>query len=109
MFGCARAIVLSAWACGFRGIRSENGLESAIAQPLNVYFYGSRTSTWYEGMAAIPRIAESQAYLDGNKRTGIGAALVFLDLNGQDDYTASGKNMKVLRGEAMIKVAKGSA
>jgi death-on-curing protein len=27
-------------------------------------------------------LAESQAFLDGNKRTAIGAALTFLDLNG---------------------------
>jgi death-on-curing protein len=29
-------------------------------------------------------IAESQAYLDGNKRTGMQAALVFLEINGID-------------------------
>jgi hypothetical protein len=31
---------LEAWG-GLHGIRSEDGLESAIAQPQNVYFYGA--------------------------------------------------------------------
>jgi len=37
-------------------------------------------------MAAVYafHIAESQAFVDGNKRTGATAALVFLDLNGWD-------------------------
>jgi death-on-curing protein len=64
---------LDAWG-GLSGLRSEHGLESAIAQPQNVYFYGN--GDLYEVAAAYAyHIAESQAYLDGNKRTGVEAAL----------------------------------
>ena len=49
-------------------MRSEDALESAIAQPLTVYFYGN--GDLYEIAAAYAfHIAESQAYFDGNKRT----------------------------------------
>ncbi len=90
---------LSAWG-GMPGIRNENGLESAIAQPVNVYHYGS--GDVYEIAAAYAyHIAESQAYLDGNKRTGIGAALIFLDLNGVD----TSKLPELDAYEVMIKVA----
>ena len=46
-------------------------------------------------------IAESQAYLDGNKRTGIHAALDFLEINGVD--TSSLPELAAY--DAMIRVA----
>jgi death-on-curing protein len=68
---------------GMNGLRDEGALESAIAQPLNVHFYGD--GDVYEiGGAYAYHIAESQAYFDGNKRTGIQAALDFLEINGVD-------------------------
>lgn len=68
---------------GLNGVRDGGALESAIAQPLNVYFYEG--GDVYEIAAAYAyHIAESQAYLDGNKRTGMQAALDFLEINGVD-------------------------
>ncbi len=68
---------------GTHGIRSEHGLESAIAQPQNVYFYGD--GDIYEIAAAYAfHIAQGQAYFDGNKRTGVAAALIFLEVNEVD-------------------------
>lgn len=90
---------LNAWG-GMPGLRNENGLESAIAQPRNVHFYGN--GDVYEIAAAYAyHIAESQACLDGNKRTGIQAALDFLEINGVD--TIGLPEMETY--EAMIKVA----
>lgn len=83
---------------GIHGLRDEGALESAIAQPLNVYFYGD--GDLYEIAAAYAyHIAESQAYLDGNKRTGIQAALDFLEINGVD----AGGLPEIAAYEAMIK------
>jgi len=82
------------------GLRSEHALESAIAQPLNVYFYGN--GDLYEIAAAYAfHIAESQAYFDGNKRTGVEAALDFLEINGID--TAPLPELSAY--DAMIRVA----
>jgi death-on-curing protein len=68
---------------GLPGLRNENGLESAIAQPQNVYLYGD--GDLYEIAAAYAfHISESQAYVDGNKRTAVQAALDFLEINGID-------------------------
>src|ERR1700733_10935530 len=63
---------------GLHGVRDENTLESAIMAAQNVYYYGG--GDVYEVAAAYAyHLAESQAYLDGNKRTGAQAAFVFLE------------------------------
>ena len=86
---------------GLHGIRDENALESAIAQPLNVYYYGN--GDIYEIAAAYAfHIAESQAYLDGNKRTGAQAALDFLEINGIDTSHLP----ELAAYEAMIQIAR---
>ncbi len=85
---------------GIHGLRDEGALESAIAQPLNVYFYGSGDLFEIAGAYAY-HIAESQAYLDGNKRTGVQAALDFLEINGVD----TSRLPELAAYEAMIAVA----
>jgi death-on-curing protein len=85
---------------GLRGLRSEHALESAIAQPLNVYFYGD--GDLYEIAASYAfHIAQSQAYFDGNKRTGVQAAVDFLEVNGID----TGPLPVLAMHDAMIRVA----
>jgi death on curing protein len=75
-------------------------LESAIAQPQNVYFYGD--GDLYEIAAAYAfHIAESQAYFDGNKRTAIQAAVDFLEINGIDTRALP----ELATYKAMIRVA----
>jgi death-on-curing protein len=66
---------------GADGVRDENALESALAQPMQEYFY--RQSDLYQIAAAYAfHIAENQPYIDGNKRTGLLSALNFLAQNG---------------------------
>jgi death-on-curing protein len=85
---------------GLHGVRSEDALESAIAQPLNVYFYGD--GDLFEIAAAYAfHIAESQSFLDGNKRTAVQAALDFLEINGVDTSPLP----ELATYEAMIRVA----
>jgi death-on-curing protein len=68
---------------GIHGIRDANGLESAIAAPQNVYYYAD--GDVFEIAAAYAyHLAESQAYLDGNKRAGVQAMLLFLEGCGID-------------------------
>jgi death-on-curing protein len=84
---------------GTLGIRDRGGMESAVFQPQNIYFYAG--GDLFEIAAGYAyHIAEAQAFLDGNKRTAIGAALAFLELNGVATFTAT---MKLH--EAMIAVA----
>ena len=66
---------------GCPGVRDAGLLASAVNQPQNDFFYGDADLC---GIAAAYcfHIAESQAYLDGNKRTAVAAALTFLVVHG---------------------------
>ncbi len=67
---------------GQDGLRDSSGLESAVMHPQNVWFYGQ--GDLFDVAAAYAfHLAEAQAFLDGNKRAGIGSALTFLRLNGK--------------------------
>jgi death-on-curing protein len=68
---------------GAAGIRDEGLLESALATP-KATFGGVFVHEDVFAMAAAYafHIAENQPFVDGNKRTGVLAAVVFLELNG---------------------------
>jgi death-on-curing protein len=68
---------------GGSGIRDFGALESAVAQPQASF--GDEflhPDVFLMASAYAFHIAQNQPFVDGNKRTGLAAALVFLDLNG---------------------------
>ena len=78
---------------GLDGIRDRNLLESAEMTP-QLSFGGEYLHTDLFEMAAAYafHIAENQPFLDGNKRTALASAMVFLEMNGwtfgeEDDLT----------------------
>jgi death on curing protein len=66
---------------GQDGMRDRSAFESAAMQPRNVWHYG-KADLFDVAAAYAFHLAESQAFFDGNKRTGMAAALVFLSGNG---------------------------
>ena len=68
---------------GAAGIRDQGLLESAIGMP-QASFGGEFLHADLYAMAAAYafHIAQNQAFVDGNKRTGLLSALVFLEMNG---------------------------
>jgi death-on-curing protein len=68
---------------GADGVRDRGLLESALAQP-QATFDGAFVHDGLFAMAAayLFHIVKNHPFVDGNKRTGLLAALVFLDLNG---------------------------
>ncbi|MFO1514253.1 MAG: type II toxin-antitoxin system death-on-curing family toxin [Verrucomicrobiota bacterium] len=66
---------------GTKGIRDLGLIESALASAQNTYFYANGDLFDVAASYAF-HLAEAQAFLDGNKRTGVATALVFLALNG---------------------------
>ncbi len=67
---------------GINGIRDAGALESAVFSPRNSHAYMG-TGLFECAALYAERISRSQAFLDGNKRTGLHAALLFLAANGQ--------------------------
>ena len=53
----------------------------AVMHPCNLWLYGQ--GDLFDIAAAYAfHLAQAQAFIDGNKRTGLGAALVYLEGNG---------------------------
>lgn len=68
---------------GAAGVRDQGLLESAVAMPQASFGEAYLHQDLAHMAAAYAfHIAQNQPFLDGNKRTGLVAALVFLDLNG---------------------------
>ena len=66
---------------GAAGIREPGMIESALGSAQNAFWYGQ--GNLFDVAAAYAfHIAESQAFLDGNKRTAASAAIAFLRVNG---------------------------
>lgn len=86
---------------GIAGIRDKGLLESAVMMP-QAGFGGEYLHNGLFEMAAAYgfHIAQNQPFLDGNKRTSLASALVFLDLNG---FEILDENMKLY--DAMIAIA----
>ncbi len=77
---------------GLPGIRNINLLSSAIAMP-HASFHGEYLhNDIYEMAAAYAfHIGKNHPFIDGNKRTALVSALVFLELNGISISDSQGK------------------
>ena len=81
---------------GLEGLRDEVLLESALARPQNQAAYGDPSLA---GMAAAYAfgIARNHPFVDGNKRTALAAADVFLQLNGHEIVVDEVEAVTVIR------------
>lgn len=66
---------------GSEGIREPGLVESALASAKNTFFYANGDMFDVAASYAF-HLAESQAFVDGNKRTAVASAMVFLARNG---------------------------
>ena len=66
---------------GIAGVGNPGLVESALGSAQNAFWYG-RANIYEIAAAYAFHIAESQAFNDGNKRTGAASAIMFLTLNG---------------------------
>ena len=66
---------------GSEGLRDSGLVESALASARNTFYYANGDVFDVAAGYAF-HLAESQAFIDGNKRTAVVAALVFLGRNG---------------------------
>ena len=68
---------------GSAGVRDEHLLDSALARPQQVFAYADPEPDLADLAAALAYgLARNHPFIDGNKRAGLLAAVVFLDLNG---------------------------
>jgi death-on-curing protein len=67
---------------GSAGIRDEGLLQSAVDRPRNLHVYGDAPTVHSLAAAYGFGIVRNHPFIDGNKRAGILATAVFLDVNG---------------------------
>jgi death-on-curing protein len=88
---------------GQSGVRDFGLLESALAQPEASFAWEWLHKTLYEMAAAYAyHLCQNHPFVDGNKRTALASALVFLEMNGVNLMDPSG-----LLKDAMLQVASG--
>jgi len=66
---------------GAAGTRDEGLLDSALNRPLHLYHY-EQPDLFELATAYASGIVRNHPFLDGNKRTGMMAAVLFLETNG---------------------------
>ncbi len=67
---------------GADGLRDEGLLLSALARAENIYAYEPDADLFRLAAAYCAGVVKNHPFVDGNKRTGILSAVVFLGLNG---------------------------
>ncbi|HEV3114121.1 MAG TPA: type II toxin-antitoxin system death-on-curing family toxin [Candidatus Binataceae bacterium] len=67
---------------GAPGLRDENLLLSALARPRQLHTYNEAADMIEMAVAFIAGIVRNHPFVDGNKRTGFVAGILFLELNG---------------------------
>ena len=69
---------------GLPGIKDQNGLESAVSNPRNLWSYERVDDLLALAVRTGMAIARNHAFNDGNKRTAFAAMTAFLAVNGYD-------------------------
>ena len=74
---------------GLTGCLDPERISALVSRVHNLEFYGGETSVFALAAMYWVAIAKGHAFADGNKRTAVLAALVFLKRNGQSVYMRS--------------------
>ncbi len=69
---------------GTHGVVDDNVVRSALARPIHHFAYLEGADLADFAAAYLVGFARSQGFRDGNKRTALACALVFLSLNGYE-------------------------
>ena len=77
-------------------LRDPGLLESALDRPRNLLAYGDDPSIYELAAAYCTGIVRNHPFIDGNKRAGVLAAAVFLDLNGFEFRPAEAEVVTVI-------------
>lgn len=76
---------------GAHGVLDVNVVRSALARPMQRWAYDDDCDLADLAAAYLVGFARSQGFNDGNKRTGLACALVFLYLNGHEVHVPPGE------------------
>ncbi len=89
---------------GAAGVRDDGLLKSALARARQLFAYGDHVDLIDMASAYTAGIVKNHPFLDGNKRTGFVAGILFLELNGYC-FTAT----EAAAAEAVLALAAGGS
>jgi death-on-curing protein len=69
---------------GGEGVRDMGLLQSALARPMNAFYYNQVVSLSKLAACYAYGIAKNHAFIDGNKRTALVVSIAFIEANGCD-------------------------
>lgn len=69
---------------GLHGVRDENALEAALARPAHWHAYRDVVDLADLAAVYLSGVARAHPFVDGNKRSALSTAIVFLGLNGYE-------------------------
>lgn len=84
---------------GPAGVRNQDGIESALARPINLTLYGNPDAADLAAAYAFG-LARNHGFVDGNKRTAWIAARLFLAINGFRLTVNAGDAVRLMEGVA---------
>ena len=87
---------------GAAGVRDDGLLKSALARARQMFAYADRVDLIDMASAYTTGVVKNRPFLDGNKRTGFVAGILFLELNGYR-FTAT----EAAAAEAVLALAAG--
>lgn len=94
---------------GAHGILDPNVVRSTLARPIHRWAYDDDADLADLAASYLVGVARSQGFRDGNKRTGLASALVFLRLNGSSLHVPGKElyalTMQIATGEADDEIA----
>jgi death-on-curing protein len=93
---------------GAAGLRDKGLLESALARPKQVAAYGGAIDIIDMATSLTSGIIRNHPFVDGNKRTGFVAGILFLELNGYRFTAAEDAAAEAVLGLAAGTVDEGS-
>jgi death-on-curing protein len=84
---------------GSRGVRDVGLLDAALARP-QATFGGDDLypDLWTKGAALVHSLVHNHPFVDGNKRTALAAAAIFLELNGYRLVSSNVEAVDFIRG-----------
>jgi len=73
---------------GAAGIRDRGLLQSVLARPQQLHYYGNNPTIIDLTASYIMGIVKNHPFVDGNKRVGFGVGILFMEMNGHT-FTAN--------------------
>lgn len=94
---------------GATGMLKRDALEAVLARPRNIFAYDRGADVPVYAAVYLVDLVNAHAFVDGNKRVGLAAMLVFLQLNGAPLHVPPADLYQLVLGVATSRIREDAA